>query len=86
VLELTASVNGAANGVGGEVLSHTFLGSVTRLRVRGPARDLIADMATARAEALPVGSHVFAHVPSEGVRLLSLPAASANGELPEAGP
>jgi putative spermidine/putrescine transport system ATP-binding protein len=75
LLELTATQNGSTgngNGVGGEVISHTFLGSVTRLKVRGPGGDLIADMATARAEALPVGSRVFAHVPDEGVRLLSL--------------
>jgi putative spermidine/putrescine transport system ATP-binding protein len=75
LLELTATQNGSTgngNGVGGEVISHTFLGSVTRLKVRGPGGDLIADMATARAEALPVGSRVFAHVPVEGVRLLSL--------------
>jgi len=79
-LELTAMQNGhveGANGVGGEVISHTFLGSVTRLKVRGPGGELIADMATARAEALPVGSRVFAHVPSEGARLLSLPAPAA---------
>jgi len=82
VLELTAAQNGGpadTNGVGGEVISHTFLGSVTRLKVRGPGGDLIADMATARAEALPVGSRVFAHVPSEGVRLLTLPPAAAPG-------
>jgi putative spermidine/putrescine transport system ATP-binding protein len=77
-LELTASPNGAAavggNGVTGEVITHTFLGPVTRLKVVGPAGDLIADMPTARAEALPVGSHVIAQIPDEGARLLTLPA------------
>ena len=40
----------------------------------GPAGNLIADMPTARAEALPVGSRVVAHIPNEGARLLTLPA------------
>jgi putative spermidine/putrescine transport system ATP-binding protein len=76
-LELTATSNGAAprgNAVTGDVLSHTFLGPVTRLTVAGPGGNLIADMSTARAEALPVGSRVVAHVPTEGSRLLTLPA------------
>ena len=37
----------------------------------GPPADLIADMPTARAEALPVGSRVVAHIPGEGVRLIT---------------
>ena len=75
-LDLTASSNGGqagGNGVTGEVISHTFLGPVTRLKVVGPGGDLIADMPTARAEALPVGSHVVAQIPDEGARLLTLP-------------
>ena len=56
------------------MITHTFLGPVTRLKVIGPAGHLIADMPTARAEALPVGSRVVAHIPDEGARLLSLPA------------
>jgi putative spermidine/putrescine transport system ATP-binding protein len=74
-LELTASPNGNvadANGVHGEVLTHTFLGPVTRLKIVGPSGQLIADLSPARAEALPPGSHVFAHVPTTGVRLLEL--------------
>ena len=62
----------SGNTVTGDVLTHTFLGPVTRLTVAGPAGNLIADMPTARAEALPVGSRVIAHVPDEGSRLLSL--------------
>jgi putative spermidine/putrescine transport system ATP-binding protein len=75
-LELTAATNGGAvvgNVVAGEVITHTFLGPVTRLKVIGPAGHLIADMPTARAEALPVGSRVVAHIPDEGARLISLP-------------
>ena len=73
-LELNASGNGAAlgaNALSGEVLTQTFLGPVTRLKVTG---GLIADMSTARAAALPVGANVVAHVPAEGVQLLTLTA------------
>ena len=62
---------GGQNTLAGEVLTHTFLGPVTRLKVTG---GLIADMSTARAAALPVGSNVVATVPADGVQLLSLPA------------
>jgi putative spermidine/putrescine transport system ATP-binding protein len=71
-LELEAAANGAtANGntLRGEVLTQTFLGPVTRLKVSG---DLIADMPAARAAALPVGSSVVARVPAEGAKLLTL--------------
>ncbi|HZP72592.1 MAG TPA: ABC transporter ATP-binding protein [Gaiellaceae bacterium] len=71
-LELAASNGTAANGntLAGEVITHTFLGPVTRLKVTG---GLIADMSTARASALPVGSSVVATVPTEGVQVISLP-------------
>ena len=52
------------------MLTQTFLGPVTRLKMSG---GLIADMSTARAAALPVGARVVARVPAEGVQLLSLP-------------
>jgi putative spermidine/putrescine transport system ATP-binding protein len=71
-LELAASGNGStANGntLACEVLTHTFLGPVTRLRMTG---GLIADMSTGRASALPVGSNVVATVPAEGVQVLTL--------------
>src|SRR5581483_4211032 len=74
-LELAASNGTAANGntLAGEVITHTFLGPVTRLKVTG---GLIADMSTARASALPVGSSVVATVPTEGVQVISLPDAA----------
>jgi putative spermidine/putrescine transport system ATP-binding protein len=75
-LELEASTNGAvANGntMTGEVLTQTFLGPVTRLKVNTAGSGLIADMSTARAAALPVGAKVIARVPAEGAKLLSLP-------------
>jgi len=72
-LELEASTNGHStngNTLSGEVLTQTFLGPVTRVKVSG---GLISDMSTARAAALPVGARVVARVPAEGVQLLSLP-------------
>jgi putative spermidine/putrescine transport system ATP-binding protein len=73
-LELEAATNGAApNAFAGEVLTQTFLGPVTRLKVSGSGTNLIADMSTARAAALPVGARVIAKIPSEGAKLLSLP-------------
>ena len=73
-LELEAATNGGApNSFTGEVLTQTFLGPVTRLKVTGSGTNLIADMSTARAAALPVGARVKATIPSEGAKLISLP-------------
>ncbi len=72
-LDLVAAVNGAStngNTLNGDVVTHTFLGPVTRLKVTG---GLIADMSTARATALPVGSSVVATVPAGDTQVLSLP-------------
>jgi hypothetical protein len=43
------------------------------VKVVGPGAELIADLPTARAEALPPGARVTAHVPPDTSRLLSLP-------------
>jgi putative spermidine/putrescine transport system ATP-binding protein len=73
-LELTAAGNGAGpNSLRGEIITHTFLGPVTRVKVSADGTMLTADMPPARAAALPVGSHVSAQVPAEGAQLLSLP-------------
>jgi putative spermidine/putrescine transport system ATP-binding protein len=73
-LELEAATNGALpNSFAGEVLTQTFLGPVTRVKVSGSGTSLIADMSTARAAALPVGASVVAKIPSEGAKLISLP-------------
>ena len=73
-LELEAATNGAApNSFSGEVMTQTFLGPVTRLKVTGSGTTLIADMSTARAAALPIGARVVAKIPAEGAKLLSLP-------------
>jgi putative spermidine/putrescine transport system ATP-binding protein len=79
-LELKAAVNGgngADNTLAAEVLTQTFLGPVTRLKMTG---GLVADMSTARASALPVGASVVAHVPADGVQLLTL-----TDDLPDIG-
>jgi putative spermidine/putrescine transport system ATP-binding protein len=73
-LELEAA-NGAAPGdntLTGEVITQTFLGPVTRLKVVGGKSELIADMSTARAATLPPGQRVVAKVPVGDARLLSL--------------
>ena len=81
-LELSVSANGAEgeNILVGEVLTHTFLGPVTRLKLIGPSADLIADVPTSRVDSLPVGRRVVAHVPSSGARLLSLTEDPVSGE------
>ncbi len=74
LLELEPSTNGVGgdNTLVGEVITHTFLGSVTRLKVLGREAELIADVPTARVDSLPVGLPVVARVPVAGTRLLSL--------------
>jgi putative spermidine/putrescine transport system ATP-binding protein len=75
LLEVRAAGNGAgdANTLAGEVITHTFLGPITRVKLASDGLMMTADMPPARAAALPVGSHVIAQVPSEGTQLLSLP-------------
>jgi putative spermidine/putrescine transport system ATP-binding protein len=71
-LEPSANATGGENTLAGEVVTHTFLGSVTRLKIVSREAELIADVPTARVDSLPVGLRVVAHVPSAGTRLLSL--------------
>jgi putative spermidine/putrescine transport system ATP-binding protein len=75
LLELAPSPNGGGedgNTLAGEVITHTFLGSVTRLKILGQDTEYIADVPTARVDSLPIGTRVVARVPSVGTRLLSL--------------
>ncbi len=70
---------GTADGaLAGEVVSHTFLGSVTRLRVLAGRSEWTADISGERAAALPVGSHVQVSFPAASAKLLSLEASSAS--------
>jgi putative spermidine/putrescine transport system ATP-binding protein len=59
-------------GLVGEVLSHTFLGSVTRIKVLAEGAEWSADLSTERASVLPVGSRVSVRFPAAGAQLLSL--------------
>jgi len=67
-----ANGDGGPNTLVGEVITQTFLGPVTRLKIVGGAADLIADVPTAKAATLPVGTRVTATLPAQGARLLEL--------------
>ena len=60
------------NTLVGNVVTQTFLGPVTRLKILGVGVDVIADVPTQKALSLPVGTHVAAVLPAEGARLLAL--------------
>jgi putative spermidine/putrescine transport system ATP-binding protein len=68
-LEAAGAENG---GLTGEVVSHTFLGSVTRVRVQAGASEWTADVSGERAAAMPVGSRVAIRFPPESAKLLTL--------------
>ena len=78
-----ANGDGDPNTLVGDVVTQTFLGPVTRLKVLGPGTDLIADVATAKAATLPVGTRVTATVPAEGARLLELSDEEPLPSIPE---
>jgi putative spermidine/putrescine transport system ATP-binding protein len=63
---------GAQNTLVGDVVTQTFLGPVTRLKIVGDGVDVIADVPTQKALTLPVGTRVAAALPAEGARLLDL--------------
>ena len=56
----------------GEVVSQTFLGSVTRLRVLAGPSEWTADLSAERAAALPIGARVRLGFPAASAKLLSL--------------
>ena len=68
------SADGAVNTLVGDVVTQTFLGPVTRLKIIGAGVDVIADVPTQKALGLPVGTRVAAVLPAEGARLLTLKA------------
>ena len=63
---------GGVNTLVGNVVTQTFLGPVTRLKILGAGVDMIADVPTQKALSLPVGTRVAAVLPAEGARLLAL--------------
>jgi hypothetical protein len=56
----------------GEVLSHTFLGAVTRIKVLAGDAEWSADLSVESASVLPVGSRVSVRFPASSAQLLSL--------------
>jgi len=70
----TVGLEAATDGGGlvGEVVSHTFLGAVTRLHVDTGTAEWSADLSTERASALPVGARVQINFPAESAQVLSL--------------
>jgi putative spermidine/putrescine transport system ATP-binding protein len=68
----TANGDGGTNVLTGDVVTQTFLGPVTRLKILGKGVDLIADVPTAKAATLPVGTRVMAELPAQDARLLDL--------------
>jgi putative spermidine/putrescine transport system ATP-binding protein len=80
-VDLEAAVDGA--GLTGEVVSHTFLGSVTRVHVTIGVVEWSADVSSERASALPVGVRVRLSFPAASAQLLSL---GESGALPAADP
>ena len=69
----TGATNRTARSIG-EVASHTFLGAVTRVRIDDGdgGRGITADVSTAKAAQMAVGTRVVARFPAAGARLLSL--------------
>ncbi len=83
-VELAASNgDGGPNTLVGDVVTQTFLGPVTRLKIVGANADLIADVPTATAALLPVGTRVTATLPAEGARLLELTDGQSLPSIPE---
>ncbi len=80
-VELEAATNGGE--LTGDVLSHTFLGSVTRLHVTIGDVEWSADLSSERATALPVGATVRLSFPAGSAQLLSL---AENEALPVVDP
>ncbi len=72
-----AGVDG--NDLVGEVLSHTFLGAITRIRVLAGEVEWSADLSAESASVLPVGSRVSVSFPAASAQLLSL---GESGALP----
>jgi len=73
-VDVVAAADGASaeDALTGEVVSRIFLGATTRVRVEDGDRSLVADLSTARAAPLTVGSAVVASFAPSGARLLAL--------------
>jgi len=73
-MELTPENGGspAENALSGTVLTHTFLGASTRIRVETAGSEITADVPTAKTGDIPIGTRVVARFPSASARLLTL--------------
>jgi putative spermidine/putrescine transport system ATP-binding protein len=60
------------NALAGTVLTHTFLGASTRIKVDADGSEITADVPTGRIGGIPIGSRVHARFPAESARLLAL--------------
>jgi putative spermidine/putrescine transport system ATP-binding protein len=81
----TVELQAAASDGGhvGSVVSHTFLGSVTRVRVEAGDSEWTADLSGERAAALPVDSRVAIRFPAASAKLLSLEDAEPLEAVPD---
>ena len=73
-IELTPA-NGDApveNALAGTVLTHTFLGASTRIKVDADGSEITADMPTGRIGDVPIGTRVHARFAAGSARLLTL--------------
>ncbi len=81
---VAVEASGAADGgLEGEVVSHTFLGSVTRMRVLAGPTEWTADVSAERAAALPIGSRVQVRFPGSSAKLLSLAGPASPAAAPD---
>ncbi len=73
-VEVEPAAEGAApeGALAGAVVSRTFLGSVTRIKLDTGAGEVTADVPTARSGELAIGVRVHARFPADSGRLLSL--------------
>ena len=72
-VEPVADGSPATAALTGAVVSHTFLGSVTRVKVGVGAGEVTADVPTTRVGAIPIGQLAVLRFPADSARVLSLP-------------
>jgi putative spermidine/putrescine transport system ATP-binding protein len=76
--------DGVVGALRGSVTGHTFLGSVTRLRVETSVGELMADVSSVEALSLSIGTPVALSWDPASPRLISLSDVSENGRTPAA--
>jgi putative spermidine/putrescine transport system ATP-binding protein len=69
---LAAGAQPPAGELSGPVVSHTFLGSVTRVKVAVGDGEITADIPTAKVGATPIGTQTAVRFPADSARLLTL--------------